>query len=369
MRGETERFAVGFKTLMERKNSATGMNYSDGSFCQESGPGMGTEHSFVLLSPEQIERTAAAIAPYIQQTPVHRWHGREIESLMTPETRVLLKLELFQSSGTFKARGVIANLLSLSDEERRRGVTAMSAGNHAIAVAWGAAQFGISAKVVMQANANPARVAAARSWGAEVVSAVDGPTGFAMAEEIAAIEGRRFIHPFDGVQTTLGTASLGLEFARQAPGLDAVIIAIGGGGLAGGAGRALKLLQPRCEVIGVEPEGADSMHRSFAAGTAQRIDRVDTIADSLAPPMALPYGYAMCRASVDRLVKVSDAEIRAAMGLLFREMKLAVEPAGAAAVAALVYRLRAELRGRRVGVVVCGSNIDAASFAAHLAHP
>jgi threonine dehydratase len=243
----------------------------------------------------------------------------------------------------------------------------MSAGNHAIAVAWGAARFGISAKVVMQASANPARIAAARGWGAEVVPAVDGPTGFALAEEIAATEGRRFIHPFDGVQTTLGTASLGLEFARQVPGLDAVIIAIGGGGLAGGAGRAFKLVQPLCEVIGVEPEGADTMHRSFAAGAAQRIDRVDTIADSLAPPMALPYGYAMCRASVDRLVRVSDAEIRAAMGLLFREMKLAVEPAGAAAVAALMFRLRDDLKGRRVGVVVCGSNIDSAGFAAHLA--
>jgi threonine dehydratase len=160
---------------------------------------------------------------------------------------------------------------------------------------------------------------------------------------------------------------LGVEFARQAPDLDAVIIAIGGGGLAGGASRALKLLQPRCEIIGVEPVGADTMHRSFLAGKAQRVDAVQTIADSLAPPMTLPYGYAMCRASVDRLVRVSDDEMRAAMGLLFREMKLAVEPAGAAALAALMFPLRQDLRGKRVGVVVCGSNIDPASFAAHLA--
>ena len=328
---------------------------------------MSTETTFTPPSLEQIRATAAALAPHIQQTPVHHWQGREIEAAAGPKTRVLLKLELFQSSGTFKARGVVANILSLTDEQRRRGVTAMSAGNHAIAVAWGAARFGISAKVVMQASANPARVAAARAWGADVVIAADGPTGFALAEKIAAEEGRTFIHPFDGERTTLGTASLGLELAQQAPDLDAVIISIGGGGLAGGAARALKLLQPRCEIIGVEPEGADSMHRSFAAGTAQKLERVQTIADSLAPPMALPYGFAMCRASVDRLVKVSDDEIRAAMGLLFREMKLAVEPAGAAAVAALVTRLQPDLRDRRVGVVVCGSNIDAASFCAHLA--
>jgi threonine dehydratase len=328
---------------------------------------MSIESTFTLPTLEEIRATATALAPHIQQTPVHHWQGREIEVAAGPATQVLLKLELFQSSGTFKARGVVANILSLTDEQRQRGVTAMSAGNHAIAVAWGAARFGISAKVVMQASANPARVAAARAWGADVVIAADGPTGFALAEKIAAEEGRTFIHPFDGERTTLGTASLGLELAQQAPELDAVIISIGGGGLAGGAARALKLLQPRCEIIGVEPEGADSMHRSFAAGAAQKLERVQTIADSLAPPMALPYGFAMCRASVDRLVKVSDDEIRAAMGLLFREMKLAVEPGGAAAVAALVTRLQPDLRGRRVGVVVCGSNIDAPSFCAHLA--
>ena len=325
------------------------------------------DNNVELPTLEKIQDAATKISRHVQETPVHLWRGREIDAIMTSATHVLLKLELFQSSGTFKARGVISNILALSDEERQRGVTAMSAGNHAIAVAWGAAKFGISAKVVMQASANPARVAAARGWGAEVLTAADGPAVIAMAEDIARCEGRTLIHPFDGERTLLGTASLGVEFARQAPDLDAVIIAIGGGGLAGGASRALKLLQPRCEIIGVEPVGADTMHRSFLAGKAQRVDAVQTIADSLAPPMTLPYGYAMCRASVDRLVRVSDDEMRAAMGLLFREMKLAVEPAGAAALAALMFPLRQDLRGKRVGVVVCGSNIDPASFAAHLA--
>jgi threonine dehydratase len=325
-------------------------------------------NAVVAPTLEKIRATAAAIAPWVSRTPVHLWRGREIESLVGADTHVVLKLELFQQSGTFKARGVLSNLLALSGERRQRGVTAMSAGNHAIAVAWAASKLRIPAKVVMQASANPARIAAARAYGAEVLIAADGPTGFAMAENIAAEEGRTFIHPFEGELTALGTATLGLEFAEQAPDLDAVIIAIGGGGLAGGAATALKLLIPGCRIFGVEPEGADSMHRSFAAGAPQRLERVQTIADSLGPPMSLPYSYSLCRAAVDRLVKVTDDEIRSAMGLLFREMKLAVEPGGAASTAALVHHLAGELRGARIGVILCGSNIDLDTFAMHLRH-
>lgn len=186
----------------------------------------------------------------------------------------------------------------------------MSAGNHSIAVAWAASQLEISAKAVMQASANPARVAAARAHGAEVLLAADG--------------------------------------------------------LAGGAATAIKALSPKCRIFGVEPEGADTMPRSFAAGVPQRIERLDTIADSLAPPMTLPHPCTLCRANVDTLVKVSDDEIRSAMGLLLREMKLAVEPAGAAGTAALVHHLKDELRGARAGVIVCSSNIDIETFAAHV---
>jgi threonine dehydratase len=165
----------------------------------------------------------------------------------------------------------------------------------------------------------------------------------------------------------LGTATVGLELGRQVPDLDAVIVPIGGGGLCAGVATAIKLQQPRCRVFGVEPEGADTMHRSFAAGEPQSIDRVRTIADSLGAPHAAPYTFGLCRRHVDELVMIDDDAMRRSMALLFRGMKLAVEPAGAAATAALCGPLRERLSGRRVGVVVCGTNIDVGTFAAQAA--
>ena len=162
--------------------------------------------------------------------------------------------------------------------------------------------------------------------------------------------------------TALGTSTLGLEFAREALALDALIVPIGGGGLCAGVASAFKLVQPDCKVYGVEPEGADSMTRSFKAGSPQTIDKVRTIADSLGAPYALPYSYALCKANVDEIVLVDDAALGRAMGLLFLEIKLAVEPAGAAATAALLGPLRARLQGKRVGIIVCGANIDFATF-------
>lgn len=317
-------------------------------------------------SLEAVRANAERLAPYIVKTPVHVWRGRELERRLGAGTQIVLKLELFQRSGTFKARGALTNMLRMSDAQQARGVTTVSAGNHAIAVAFGAAALGLDAKVVMLESANPARVAAAKAYGAEVVIGGGGPECFALMETIARDEGRVIIHPFEGEGVTLGTASCGLELAEQAGALEAVIVPIGGGGLASGLGLAVKALWPACKVYGVEPEGADSMHRSFAAGAPQTLEKIDTIADSLAPPMALPYSFAVCRKFIDDLVKISDDEMRRAMALLFHDMKLAVEPAGAAATAALIGPLREKLAGKRVGVIVCGANIDADSFADHL---
>ncbi len=191
----------------------------------------------------------------------------------------------------------------------------------------------------------------------------DVSQAFARVEQIRQEEGRTFVHPFEGPLTALGTATVGLEFCTQVPDLDAVIIPIGGGGLAAGMATAVNALQPACKVYGVEPKGADSMYRSFQAGSPQAIEKVQTFADSLGAPYALPQSYALCREFVDEIVLIDDDEMRRAMALLFHSMKLAVEPAGAAATAALCGPLLERLRGQRVGVLVCGTNIDIESFA------
>ena len=178
-------------------------------------------------------------------------------------------------------------------------------------------------------------------------------------------EGRFFVHPFEGPSIALGTGTLGLEMCEQVPDFDALIVPIGGGGLIGGISNAVKQLRPDVEIIGVEPDGADSMHRSFASGKPEAIDKVSSIADSLGAPYALPYSFALTRANVDRLVRVSDLQMRQAMGFLFNSMSIAVEPACAASTAALLGPLRDSLQGRRVMLVMCGSNIDWATFATH----
>jgi len=313
-----------------------------------------------------IAAAHARLRDLVVETPVHRWRGLEIAEAAGAKTEVVLKLELFQYTGSFKARGALTNLLNLTPEALGRGVTAVSAGNHAIAVAYAAKTLGTTAKVVMMKSANPFRVERCKSYGAELVLADDVHSAFDTVRRIEREEGRSFVHPFEGERTVLGTATLGYEWHRQASDLDAVIAPIGGGGLAAGMACALKQLQPNIQVFGVEPEGADSMHRSFAAGSPQAIERVATIADSLGAPHAAPYSFAICRRFLDGLVKIDDNAMRRCMGLLFREMKLAVEPAGAAATAALCGPLRERLAGKRVGLIVCGSNIDAATYGRYL---
>jgi threonine dehydratase len=315
------------------------------------------------LTLQEIHEAAGKLAGRVVRTPVHRLRGAEIDEALGADTELHLKLELLQLTGTFKARGALLNVLGLSAQAHSRGVTAISAGNHAIATAFAAAAAGISAKVVMIATANPLRVALCRSYGAEIVFAPDAHAGFATVERIVAEEGRTMIHPFEGRTTALGTATLGLELTEQLTGLDAVIVPIGGGGLCAGVASAVKLTAPGCEVIGVEPFGADSMYRSFAAGEPRPIERVATIADSLGAPYALPFSFELCRRNVDELVRVTDDELRAAMRFLLRNAKLAVEPAGAATTAALLGPVRERVRRKKVAAIVCGSNIDEGTFA------
>ncbi|MEC7725122.1 MAG: threonine/serine dehydratase [Planctomycetota bacterium] len=314
---------------------------------------------------EQIQAARRTLLGKVRETPAWTWEGRHLDAVAPTGATIINKLELFQHAGSFKARGDMLRMLDLDDDARARGVTAVSAGNHAMAVSYVARALGSHAKVVMPTNANPARVLACREMGAEIEQHDDIGAAFARVEEIERTEGRTFVHPFEGPHMALGAGTLGFEFLRQVGQLDALIVPIGGGGLAAGVANAAKQLQPRCRVYGVEPAGADSMHRSFAAGAPQHIGEVRTIADSLGAPMAMPYSFALCRRFVDELVSVDDDELCRALWLLFTDAKLAVEPAGAATTAAML-KLGGAFEGQRVGLIVCGANIDAASFAKYV---
>lgn len=316
----------------------------------------------VAPSLEAVAAAAERIAPHLVRTPVLHWRGPAARRLFGEGTEVWLKLELFQVGGSFKARGALNTALQLPPGQRAKGLTAFSSGNHAIAVAYAAQVLGVSAKVVMLNSANPARIELCRSFGAEILFAPDGDSAIEMVRDIQEQEGKSAIHPYDGVHTTEGAGTIALELVEQVPDLDAVLVSIGGGGLCSGLASTLKQVRPDCQVLAIEPEGADTMYRSFQAGHPLAAGVITTVADCLAPPRTLPYSYGLCRRAVDELALISDAAMIDAMGLLLRELKLVVEPGGAASTAAAIGPFRERIAGKRVAIVLCGSNIDLSSF-------
>lgn len=319
----------------------------------------------------EIRTNRSRLGDRILTTPVRQLSDHVVGLAVGSGTALWLKEELFQHTGSFKPRGSLTVMLDLDTAALSRGVTGVSAGNHAISLAWCARALGTTATVVMPRTANAFRVQVCRELGATIELVNDVHAAFTRVREIEAVEGRTFVHPFEGPRTALGTATIGLEFVEQVAQvgstLDAVIVAAGGGGLTGGVACAVKQLSPATRVHVVEPTGADTMRRSFEAGSPQSIDAVRTIADSLGAPRCEPYSFALNRQFVDEVVLVDDEQIREAMRLLFRSAKLVVEPAGAAALAALMFPLRERLDGQRVGLVVCGGNIDSETYARLLA--
>jgi len=319
---------------------------------------MSTPH---IPSLSEIRAAREKLGDSILTTPVINWRSDQKDHLLG-DTEVFIKLELLQYGGSFKPRGALMNMYELDEATLEKGVTAVSAGNHAIAVGFAAKAMNTSAKVVMPKNANPYRVEKCKALGAEVILVENVAKAFEEVERIKNEENRTFIHPFEGFHTALGTATVGLEFIEQAKALDAAILPIGGGGLAAGMAAAMKQANPDIVLYGVEPNGADSMSRSFRSGKPESIPSVRTVADSLGAPFALPYSFSLCQHFLKEIVLVGDQMLRNTMKLMFTEIKLAVEPAGAASLAALLGPLRDTLAGKRVGIIACGSNIDVASF-------
>lgn len=310
----------------------------------------------------EVEDNWQRLKQWIVETPVWHYRNSRLQELVGNNTQIFFKLELLQITGSFKARGAITTLLHLNKEELRHGVVAATAGNHGIAVSYAAKVFGTTAKIVMPKTASPLRIERCKNYGAEVILVDTIHEVFPRMQEIANDEGRTCIHPFEGQWITMGTGSIGLELAQQIKTIDAVIIPVGGGGLSSGISLVIKQLLPDCQVFGVEPAGAPTLYESLKAGKPMKLAQISTIADSLAVPQAMPFSFSICQQYLDEIVLVNDEAIRNTMQLLMTEMKLAVEPAAAISLAALCGPLRQRLQGKRVALIISGTNIDVKKY-------
>ncbi len=314
------------------------------------------------MNISDIKTAAAQLSGHIIQTPVVDIRQTGLDDLLPKGSVVSMKLELLQKAGSFKARGCFLSIAALDDDQRKAGVVAASGGNHALSVAWAAKNAGIHAKIAVPRKADPVRLNGCRDLGAEIILCDDIHHAFEVMHMVQHSENRAVIHPFEGISMSLGSATCGLEYHEAVPDLDLAILPVGGGGLISGMAAAFKLLNPKIEIYGVEPFGADTMYRSFQSGKPEALEKVESIADSLCSPTALPYSFALAQKYADGIVKVSDDELRASMRLMNTMLKLMPEPACAASMAAMLGPLRQKCAGKRVGLLACGSNISLEKF-------
>lgn len=277
---------------------------------------------------------------------------------LSPNCEVHLKAENLQLTGSFKLRGAYYKISRLSDEEKKRGVIACSAGNHAQGVALGAARNGIRSLICLPTLAPISKVEATRNFGAEICM-VPGvyDDAYEKALELQQQHGYTFIHPFDDPLVIAGQGTIGLEILQQMPDVEVVVVPVGGGGLISGVAFAIKTLRPDVKVYGVQAEGAPSMKESFVKKERVHLDTVTTIADGIAVKEPGEITFEMCRKYVDGFVTVSEDEIAAAILTLMEKQKMVAEGAGAVGVAAVMFN-KLPLEGKKVVCLVSGGNID-----------
>jgi threonine dehydratase len=307
-----------------------------------------------LVTREDVVAAAERIRGRVHRTPTL--------SARSLGAGIRLKAELFQRTGSFKVRGVLNRLSQLTVDERSTGVIGISAGNHAQALAWGAAEEGIDALVVMWRGASEAKIAATRGYGAAVDLEANDPAGaFERLHALIAETGRTLIHPFDDPLVIAGQGTVALELLEQAPDVETILVAAGGGGLVSGIAAAA----PDRRVVAVEPERSTAVHSGLAAGQSVPV-RPDSVADGLSAPFAGETALAVLRAHGTESVLVPERAIHEAFRWLYSRAKLACEPAAAVALAPL---LTGQIEPGNVGVVVSGGNVSAATAAAILAEP
>jgi threonine dehydratase len=303
----------------------------------------------VGIDRARVETTHEVIAPYVRVTPVVQASGADVG---LPPFALTLKLEQLQHSGSFKARGAFANLLLRKIPEA--GVVAASGGNHGAAVAYAAMRLGVRARIFVPTVSSPAKIQRIRDYGAELVVGGERYADALAASEAAVRDSDAIpVHAYDQEETILGQGTLARELSRQAPELDTVLVAVGGGGLIGGvatwyAGRA--------RVIGVEPDGAPTLVRALAAGRPVDAEAGSIAADSLAPRRVGQLMFPIAQAHVERVVLVSDDDIRRAQATLWRVLRIVAEPGASVPLAALLAGVYRPAPDERVGVVVSGGN-------------
>ncbi len=296
----------------------------------------------------EIEAAAARIAPHIRRTPA-----------LCVAPGLTLHLECFQVAGSFKPRGAFNTMLQLPRETLARGVATASGGNHGMGVAFAARALGVPAAIVVPASTGEAKRAAIAGLGATVT--VHGEVwddADIAARAHAERHGLAYIHPFADPRVIAGQATLGLDLLAATPAPDTVLVAIGGGGLAAGVALALKARAPTIRLIGVEPEGAPTLHASLAAGHPIRLDRIETAAGTLAPRTTDALNFAIIREHFERIVLIPDAAMREAARHLWRDAAIATELSGAATLAALRSGTYTPAAGEHVVAIVCGAGTD-----------
>lgn len=307
-----------------------------------------------MITLADIQTARTRLGDAIVETPSST--SRALSELCN--ARVRLKLENLQVTGSFKARGALNRLLTLAPDEKRRGVTCASAGNHAQGVAYHAQRLGIAATIVMPVSTPLIKVSRTQGYGAKVVLFGENyDEAYEEARRVAAAQALVYVHAYDDDAVIAGQGTIGLEIAEQVPDVDVVIVPVGGGGLIAGIGVALKALRPSVRIIGVETTALPSMKRALEVGRPVELPAARTIAEGIAVRQVGARNVDICRLVVDDIVTVEDEDIARAILLLLEREKTVAEGAGAAAVAALLAR-RIDVRDLSVCVLVCGGNID-----------
>jgi len=308
------------------------------------------------IDRERIAATYALIKPFIRVTPTVEVSGTDFG--LPSSVSLTFKLEQLQHAGSFKTRGAFAHLLTRAVPAA--GVVAASGGNHGAAVAYAARERGVPARIFVPTVSSQAKIDRIRGYQADlVVTGERYADALAASEEYAEASGAMRVHAFDQEETLLGQGSIGLELSDQAPGIQTLLVAVGGGGLIGGIAA---WYGGRCRVVGVEPEGAPTLTRALQSGHPVDAEAGSVAADSLAPRRVGELMFPIAQATVDRVVLVSDAAVLDAQAALWATLRIVAEPGAAAPLAALLSRAYAPTRGERVGVLVSGGNTVGVSF-------